>query len=461
MTDTSTVRRTRRALAERPLKTSQPTGASLATMGVRNSIPLMHGSQGCSAFAKVYLIQHFREPMPVQNTAVDQIAAVMGADNNLSEALALLCNKHRAELISVITTGLTEMQGSDIARVVREFRIAHPEFAQTRIVTMPTPDFTGSMQSGFATAVDAMVKQLVQPPSGGIKRKRQVNVLCSVAMTPADVELLHKYLDAFELNTIMLPDLSLSLDGHLADDDFSPTSTGGTSVMEIEEMAASAATLVFGESLFGTAKWLEQTYGVPSFEFSSAMGIRATDSLVMTLASLSGCAVPSWITRARKRLQDAMLDSHFHLSSTAVALAMEPDLAAGYCALLEEQGCSIPRVVTTLDTSVLLELAADEVVIGDLSDLEPVENAVDLVIGNTHTANMYKHKLPVLRAGYPCHDRLGSSDAPQIGYEGARSRLYAVANLLLENHVDEVPSHVSRYRFGPEDVTPVRPEARE
>lgn len=98
-------------LVTQPLKTSPATGATLATLGFAGSIPLMHGSQGCSAFTKVYLIQHLREPIPLQNTAIDQVSAVMGGEGNVSEALQVLCEKHAPELIVLMSTGLTEMQG--------------------------------------------------------------------------------------------------------------------------------------------------------------------------------------------------------------------------------------------------------------------------------------------------------------------------------------------------------------
>ena len=143
------------ALVERPLKTSAPTGAVLASLGIANSLPLMHGSQGCAAFAKVYLIHHFREPIPLQNTAIDQVAAVMGGDENLLQALELLCKKQAPELIAVLTTGLSEMQGCDVQRLIKEFQQQNPQWHSTAIVAMATPDFVGSMQTGFASAVDA------------------------------------------------------------------------------------------------------------------------------------------------------------------------------------------------------------------------------------------------------------------------------------------------------------------
>ncbi|MEI8633977.1 nitrogenase component 1 [Vibrio sp. PP-XX7] len=130
-------------LSVRPLKTSPGTGATLACLGFQKSIPLLHGSQGCGAFAKVYLIQHLREPIPLQNTAIDQVSAVMGGDDNLADALTLLCEKHAPELILVLTSGLTEMQGTDPFRVVAEFHLRHPQYHGTRIAVVNTPDFAG------------------------------------------------------------------------------------------------------------------------------------------------------------------------------------------------------------------------------------------------------------------------------------------------------------------------------
>ena len=438
------------ALVERPLKTSAPTGAVLASLGIANSLPLMHGSQGCAAFAKVYLIQHFREPIPLQNTAIDQVAAVMGGDENLLQALELLCKKQAPELIAVLTTGLSEMQGCDVQRLIKEFQQQNPQWHSTAIVAMATPDFVGSMQTGFASAVDALVKTLVKPPKPRLYQRKQVNVLCSSSLTPADVELLKRYLEGFELDAIVVPDLSLSLDGHLASTELNSKSSGGTPVAAIERMSASVATLVFGNSLLATGQWLEHQYGIPVYSFGMAMGMDAGDQLVMCLASLSGRPVPAWIERARAQLQDALLDCHFLLSATPVAMALETDLAAGYVALLAEQGMVIKRVVSPTLYQEHEHSQAELHVVGDLSDLDEVMAEVDLIIGNTHVAHQCEPSIPVLRAGYPCHDRLGASDTLQLGYQGSRSCLFGLANLLKAHHHDEVPAHYSHYRFEPE-----------
>lgn len=436
----------RSPLTTQPLKTSAATGAAVASLGFKDSIPLLHGAQGCAAFSKIYLISHFREPIPIQNTAVDHISAVMGGDDNLNDALALLCKKHSPELISVMTTGLTEMQGTDLTRVIMDFKKANPQYSGTEVVGMNTPDFSGSMQTGFAHAVDRIVRQVVKGPTGLRREKMQVTVLCSVSMTAADIETLKRYLTAFDLNAIFVPDISLSMDGHMENADYSPTSMGGTSLQEVEMISESAATIVIGESMMATARWLDKRFSIPIIKSSMGMGMREVDSLIMALAKLSGNPVPHWLTRERQRLQDAMVDSHFFISSAKVSLGLEPDLAMGYCELLKSVGAQIKRVVTTIDTATIRTLPAEKVVVGDLSDLIDELEPTDLIISNSHAAQIYESQIAVVRAGYPCHDQFGNMDVRQFGYEGSRDRLFAIANKLMHG-VKEVEPHVSEYRF--------------
>ena len=95
-------------LSVNPLKASSTLGASLAFLGLRRAIPMMHGSQGCTAFGKVFFVRHFREPIPLQTTAMDQIATVMSADENVVEGLRTICEKSQPDVIGLPTTGLSE-----------------------------------------------------------------------------------------------------------------------------------------------------------------------------------------------------------------------------------------------------------------------------------------------------------------------------------------------------------------
>ena len=132
----------KKALAVNPLKVSQTVGASLVFLGLRRSLPLMHGSQGCTAFGKVFFVRHFREPIPLQTTAMDQVSTIMGADENVVEALRTLCEKTSPDIIGLVTTGLAETQGTDIRRNLNDFRSAYPEFAHVAVCllyTSPSP----------------------------------------------------------------------------------------------------------------------------------------------------------------------------------------------------------------------------------------------------------------------------------------------------------------------------------
>ena len=178
-----------KALAVNPLKASQPVGASLAFLGINRAIPMLHGSQGCTAFGKVYFVRHFREPIPLQTTAMDQVSTVMSADENVIIGLKTICEKSKPALIGLPTTSLSETQGTDIKRLVKDFYAANPEFAHIPVVPVNTPDFTGCLESGYALAVKAMLETLLPEKSANVgKRKKQINVLAGSFLTPGDVE---------------------------------------------------------------------------------------------------------------------------------------------------------------------------------------------------------------------------------------------------------------------------------
>ncbi|HMZ76874.1 MAG TPA: nitrogenase iron-molybdenum cofactor biosynthesis protein NifN, partial [Rhodocyclaceae bacterium] len=257
----------KKALAVNPLKVSQPVGASLAFLGIARSLPLMHGSQGCTAFGKVFFVRHFREPIPLQTTAMDQVSTIMGADDNVVEALRTLSDKSKPDLIGLVTTGLSETQGTDIRRAVRNFREAHPEFAHVAVVPVSTPDYVGCLESGYALAIESLIETLVPESSCAGRRPRQVNVLASGMLTPGDIEAIKEWVEAFGLRPVVVPDIGDSLDGHLVEAEYSSLTLGGTPRQEIESMGESVATLVIGPSLYRAADKLKARTGVPDFRF--------------------------------------------------------------------------------------------------------------------------------------------------------------------------------------------------
>ena len=63
-------------------KLCSPLGASLVFRGIENSVPLLHGSQGCSTYIRRYLISHFNEPVDIASSNFTEETAVFGGGAN-------------------------------------------------------------------------------------------------------------------------------------------------------------------------------------------------------------------------------------------------------------------------------------------------------------------------------------------------------------------------------------------
>ncbi len=94
------------------------------------------------------------------------------------------------------------------------------------VVWASTPDYCGSLQEGYAAAVEALLETLAE---GGERLPDQVNLLPGAHLTPADVEEVKGLVEAFGLTVLAIPDIANALDGHV-DDVVSPLSTGGIPV---------------------------------------------------------------------------------------------------------------------------------------------------------------------------------------------------------------------------------------
>ncbi|MGZ8136337.1 MAG: nitrogenase iron-molybdenum cofactor biosynthesis protein NifN [Methylococcaceae bacterium] len=445
-----------KALSVNPLKASQPIGGALATLGFNRAMPMLHGSQGCTAFAKVFFVRHFREPIPLQSTAMDQSSSVLGADENVVVGIKTIAEKSRPALITILTTGLAETQGADVHRNVREFREANPEFDDIAVVAVNTPDFTGSVETGYAATLTEIIRGLVpDAKTAGTqpgRRKRQVNILVSYMLTPGDLEALRDIFEQFQLRPVFVPDLSDSLDGCLADDDFSPVTIGGTLVSEMATLGDAVATVAIGASLKKTAELLQEKTGVPTYQFDHLYGLQANDALIATLADISEQAVPERIERQRAQLQDAMLDTHFMLGQLRIAIAADADLLAAFVAQVQEMGAEVVAAVTSCNTPLLARIPVASIKIGDLEDMELIgkANKAQLVIGNSHAVDTAERLgAPILRAGFPLYDIIGGYQKTWIGYRGSRQTLFDLANLVINFSHEEIPVYRSIYAQKP------------
>ncbi|MFT4174330.1 MAG: nitrogenase iron-molybdenum cofactor biosynthesis protein NifN [Rhodocyclaceae bacterium] len=433
-----------KACTVNPLKMSRPLGACYAFLGMDRCMPVMHGAQGCTSFGLVLLVRHFKEAIPLQTTAMNEVSTILGGYDNIEKALLNIKQRANPALIAIASTGLTETKGDDVPAFLKLIRQANaPALGDTHIVYAPTPDYIGGFEDGWADAVTALIETLV-PASDG-DTLDQVNLLPGSHLTSADIDELRDLIADFGLATVVLPDVSGSLDGHMPDQ-FTPTTLGGTRLEAAQSMGRSRLTLAIGEHMHASAVALHARTGVPYRVFARASGLTAVDAIVHCLASLSGRKVPARYVRQRSQLQDAMLDAHFHIGGKRFALACEPDLLYANAMLAYEMGARITTAITPTPATLLEGLPCEEVVVGDLEDLANHAEAAgcDIIVAHSHGRHAAQALgVPHIRTGLPMFDRLGAAHRLSVGYRGTRDTLFEWANALLEHghaaHPDDWP----------------------
>lgn len=431
-------------LSTNPLKSSAPLGAAYAFLGIDGAVPLLHGSQGCTAFALVLFVRHFKETIPIQTTAMNEVSTILGGADHLEEALVNIKTRSNPTLIGVCTTALVETRGEDFAgdlRIIREKR--REALGETRVVLAQSPDFKGSIEEGWSAAVTGLIETLTAP--SGAHRPDRVVFLPGSHLTVADVEHLRELAGSFGLDPVILPDISGSLDGTVPDH-WIPTSYGGTSVADIETLGGSAHCIAIGEHMRAPAEALKRRAGVPYTLLPTASGLAAADRLVTLLARISGRPVPARIRRRRAQLQDAMLDGHFFFGGKKIAIAAEPDLLYQMASFFSEMGAETSvAIAATGDSAILPAVPAAEVTVGDFGDLEAMAEGADLIVSHSHGRQAAERLgLPHYRVGFPIFDRLGAQHRRTIGYEGTRDMIFEAANIFQSLHA----------HHGPEDFDP-------
>jgi len=427
----------RKAAAVNPLKMSQPLGASYAFLGLERCMPLMHGSQGCTSFGLVLLVRHFKEAIPLQTTAMNEATTILGGQENIEQALLNIRKRAKPALIAICSTGLTETKGDDVDAFVRLARQRNPELADTEVVFVPTPDYVGAFQDGWARAVERLVSTL--PQVDAPRDERRINVLPGSHLTPGDIEELREIVEAFGLEPVFVPDVSGSLDGHIPDD-WLGTTLGGTPLAALRSLGGAAHTLAIGEQMRAAAEALQARCGVACTVLDRVTGLTASDALVRRLSEISGRPVPAKLRRQRSQLVDAMLDGHFHFGKVKVALGAEPDLLWAAGSMLAEMGAQVAVAVTTTKSPLLERMPCAEVRIGDLEDLEADARAAgcDLLMTHSHGRQAAERLgKPLFRIGIPMFDRIGNAHKRYAGYRGTRDFVFEVGNLL----IDRIPHH--------------------
>lgn len=435
-----------RPLSINPLKSSQPLGAAYAFLGIDGAMPLFHGSQGCTAFSLVLFVRHFKETIPFQTTAMNEVSTILGGADHLEEAIVNIKSRANPALIGICTTALVETRGEDFAGDLSIIIDKRGEALEgTKVVLAQTPDFNGSIEEGWSRAVSAMIETLTV--AGTPRRAERIAILPGSHLTVADIETLRASAESFGLDPVILPDISGSLDGTLPGK-WIPTTYGGTSVADIETLGGCAHAIAIGEHMRAPAAALKQRAGVPFTVLPTATGLSASDRLVALLARLSGRPVPPALRRRRSQLQDAMLDGHFFFGGKKIAIAAEPDLLYQMAAFFTDMGAETTvAVASTGDSAILPAVPAETVEVGDFGLFEERAGAADLLVSHSHGRQAAERLgLPLMRVGFPIFDRLGAQHRRTVLYEGTRDLIFEAANIFQSLPAAHAPEDFDPFR---------------
>jgi len=438
-------------------KLCTPLGACLAFRGVQGAIPFLHGSQGCATYIRRYLISHFREPMDIAASNFSESSAVFGGASNLKTGLANVLTQYKPALVGLATTCLSETIGEDMPGHLRDFAQTPDGENAPPIVSVSTASYRGTHIDGFHAAVRGLVESLCPSATPG---DRTITADSPVAVfpgmvSPADLRELKRSVAAFGLPLTLLPDYSDTLDGP-SWADYEKLPSGGTPVDAIRALCHSRASFEFGRVLAGAdttaATLLARRHGVLPYRIGVPVGLRETDRFTELLTALSGNPMPVELVAERGRLIDSWVDGHKYVFEKRAVVYGEEDLVVGLAALLAEIGV-VPVLCASGGRSgrlaAALRAAAPELdertVIregADFADIAEQAAALrpDFLIGASKGyALARKLGVPLIRCGFPIHDRIGGQRILHVGYAGAQALYDRIVNTLLERKQGDSP----------------------
>ena len=183
------------------------------------------------------------------------------------------------------------------------------------------------------------------------------------------------------------------------------------------------------------------------------IGLRETDRFFTGLEDLSGRPVPAKHAAERGRLVDAFVDAHKYVFNKRAVVYGEEDLVVGLVSFLAEIGVKPVLCASGGKSGRLAEAVAE--VTGTLLPEAPVVRegvdffeiaeeaealAPDLLIGHSKGYHLARRwQVPLMRVGFPIHDRFGGQRILHLGYRGAQNLLDQIVNAMIERKQETSP----------------------
>lgn len=419
-----------------------PLGGVVAFKGIENAMVLVHGSQGCSTYMRLTNVEHYHEPVDVASSSLNEKQTIYGGEKNLKTALDNVIRVYEPQVIGVLSTCLTETMGDDLHRIVASWREERGD-QTTEIIPVSTPSYDMSHTEGFWAATRAIIAHYAKDD---VPHHSRINVIIPHIST-ADIRAIRQTLELWGVEYTLLPDYSMTLDRPFTGK-YRKIPDGGTRTADIAAMGGAPVTIQFGrtcDDAVSPGRYLEERFGVPLVNLPLPIGVANTDLFMQALGEITGRQMPERLRHERGWLIDAMADSHKYNASARPLIYGEPELVYAYTCVCRENGATPPVIATGSSHSrivpMLEELAQDadekpRILEGaDFSMIEAAALDAGATIAVGHSGGRQlteKHGIPIVRAGFPIHDRVGGQRILSVGYAGTLAFLDRFTNTILE-----------------------------
>lgn len=422
-----------------PCAMCMPLGSAVAFRGIENTMPFFHGSQGCSTYIRLHLAHHFREPVDIASSALSEKGAVYGGAAHLKQGIKNVIKGYSPRMVGIATTCLTETIGEDVNQILAEFRHEEPLLKDVIVVPVSTPSYSHSHEEGYNETLRAVVQALAAQNQPNDK----VNFVIGSIISPADIRYVKQILGDCNCGNILLPDISETFDAPIVEYP-SKIPAGGTPLDDIKDMANSRSTVTLGTCLQNTnaGTYLQDQFRVPHTVLPLPVGIEYTDHFFSIIEKITGYDIPRKYDLERGRLLDTMIDVHKYVANVKTAIFGDTDIVLGISKLLNEIGMDPAVIATGSNNPVFMERANQlspnsRVLTGvDFTEIhsEIKDNDIELMIGPFTGRQISKaENIPLVRVGFPNHDRVGATRQLILGYDGAMRLIDTITNTILEN----------------------------
>jgi len=446
----------REAVSINPAKACQPLGAMLAALGFAKTLPFVQGSQGCTAYFRSYFSRHFKEPIATVSSSMTEDAAVFGGLSNMTEGLENAYTIYKPEMIAVSTTCMAEVIGDDLRAYIKQSKDKGAVPETLPVPFAHTPSFVGSHLTGYDAMLKGILVELAGEKAGGgasgggradgATDDGTINIVPGFDTYPGNLREIKRMLDVMGVRYRMLADNSDVLDApNFGSYELYPE--GGTPLADAAQAQNAKATVLLQRwSTPKTAEFIRTEWG-QEVVVCNPIGVGGADAFLAEVSRLTGLPVPHQLEVERGRAVDAMLDSHPYVYGKRFALVGDPDQLLGVMSFLLELGGRPMHVVCT-NGDKKFKKAAEELLASspagadgtvwikkDMWHLRSLmcTEPVDLLIGPSSAKFLVRDtRTPLVRVGFPIHDRHHLHKTPIAGYEGAMNLLTMVVNTVLD-----------------------------